>query len=76
MRISNPLHFTEQHRFLVCRDFSLSPIDQQMLATVYQPLVGSDAYGLYMLLFHQLPADQTGYSRPEQQRKLFLSIGF
>lgn len=75
MRISNPLHFTEQHRFLVCRDFSLSPIDQQMLATVYQPLVGSDAYGLYMLLFHQLPADQTGYSRPEQQRKLFLSIG-
>lgn len=74
MRISNPLHFTEQHRFCTCRDFALSPIDHKMLSTIYQPIIGADSLGLYMLLFQQLPADQAGYSPPEQQRKLFLSL--
>lgn len=74
MRIQNPLHFTEQHHFCVCRDFSLSPVDYRMLSSVYQPMVGSRATGLYMLLFQQIPSDRIGYSAPEQQRKLFLGM--
>src|SRR5690625_2353688 len=74
MRITNPLHFTEQHRFSVYRDFSLSPLDYKMLATVYQPIVGALAIGLYTQLFQQLPAEQVGYSELDLQRALFLAV--
>lgn len=65
MRITNPLHFTEQHRFSVYREFSLSSLDYKMLAAVYQPIVGALAVGLYSQLFQQIPAEQIGYSELE-----------
>lgn len=75
MRISNLLHFTENHQFLIYRDFSLSSLDYRMLSQVYQPMVGAQAIALYQALVYQLPADQSGYSPLEQQRKLFLTLG-
>lgn len=74
MRIHNILHFTENHRFQIYRDFSLSSLDYKMLTAIYQPMVGHAAMSLYHALFQQLPADQCGYSKLEQQRKLFLSL--
>lgn len=75
MRITNPLLFTENHRFVVYRDFSFGPLEQKMMACVYQPLVGAMATGLYYQLCQQLPADRVGYSGLDQQRKLFLALG-
>src|SRR5690625_4513748 len=74
MRITNPLHFTEQHRFSVFREFSLSPLDYKILASIYQPIVGALAIGLYTQLFQQLPAEQVGYSELDLQRSLFLAL--
>lgn len=71
MRLGNPLFFTENHRFAVFRDFSPGPADGKMLASAYQPMVGAGAIGLYSLMVHQLPAERTGWSNPELQRKLF-----
>jgi replication initiation and membrane attachment protein len=75
MRISNIHHYTEQHRFIVHRDFALSPLDNKMLTQAYQPMVGGGALSLYMTLYSQIPSDRVGYSAPEQHRKLFRSLG-
>ncbi|MFH5181980.1 helicase DnaB [Paenibacillus sp. TAB 01] len=74
MRITNMLHFSEYHRFVVMRDFSLSSLDMKMLSTIYQPMIGAYAVSLYHTLFLQLPADKVGSSLMEQQRKLFLAL--
>lgn len=74
MRITNLLHFTENHRFTVYRNFSLGPLDYKMLHSVYQPMIGSLAVSLYHVLYQQLTSDQAGFSPLEQQRKLFLAI--
>jgi len=74
VRLGNPLFFTENHRFTVYRDFSLGPAESRMLASAYQPMVGAAAVGLYMLLLHQLPADRTGWSALDLQRKLFAGM--
>lgn len=74
MKIANLLHFTENHRFQIYRDFSLSSLDYKMLNMIYQPMVGTDAIALYNVLFQQLPSDKCGYSALEQQRKLFLAL--
>lgn len=75
MRMNNMLHYTENHRYCVYRDFSLSPVDEKMLGLIYQPMVGALAVGLYRLLSEQVPLDQVGYSLVEQQRGLFLTLG-
>lgn len=75
MRINNMLQFTENHRYCVYRDFSLSPVDDKMLGLIYQPMVGAVAVALYRLLAEQVPLDQIGYSAIEQQRNLFLTLG-
>jgi len=74
MRITNILHFTENHRFYVYRDFSLSGLDLRMLSDIYQPMIGGLAVSVYLTLCQQVPADQVGFSSLEQQRKLFLSL--
>ncbi|CAG7647316.1 helicase DnaB [Paenibacillus allorhizosphaerae] len=74
MRITNMLHFSEYHRFYVGRDFALSTMDYKMLSSVYQPMIGAYAIGIYHTLFQQLPADKVGFSAVEQQRKLFLAL--
>ncbi|WP_334077922.1 DnaD domain protein [Paenibacillus sanfengchensis] len=75
MRMNNMLHFTENHRYCVYRDFSLSPVDDKMLGLIYQPMVGALAIAFYRLLAEQVPIDQVGYSAVEQQRGLFLTMG-
>ncbi|WP_342773086.1 DnaD domain protein [Paenibacillus flagellatus] len=72
--MTNMLHFTENHRFCVYRDFSLSGLDYRMLSGIYQPMIGAFAIGVYQTLFQQVPGDRTGYSELEQQRKLFLAL--
>lgn len=67
-------HFTENHRFVVSRDFSLSPFNHKVLHVMYQPMIGAMASCLYQTLYHQLPEDMTGYAKPEQQREIFLSL--
>ncbi|MFC5447570.1 DnaD domain protein [Paenibacillus aestuarii] len=74
MRMTNMLHFTENHRFCVSRDFSLSSLDYKMLAMMYQPMIGGYATSLYQVLYQQISADRVGYSPLEQQRKLFLLL--
>ncbi|MED4609266.1 MULTISPECIES: DnaD domain protein [Paenibacillus] len=74
MRITNMLHFSEYHRFVVNRDFALSSLDYKVLTSMYQPMVGAFALSVYYTLYHQLPADQVGFSPIEQQRKLFLTM--
>lgn len=74
MRMNNMLHFTENHRYCVYRDFCLSPVDGKMLGLVYQPMVGAFAVSLYRLLTEQVPLEQVGYSAVEQQRKLFMTL--
>jgi replication initiation and membrane attachment protein len=74
MRITNMLHFTENHRFTVQRDFSLSSLDYKMLNMMYQPMVGAYAISLYHTLYQQLSAEKVGWSPLEQQRRLFLSL--
>ncbi|MEF3354613.1 DnaD domain protein [Paenibacillus sp. GYB006] len=75
MRVKNMLHFTENHRYCVFREFGLSSLDERMLSSAYQPMVGAFAISLYHLLFQHIRADQIGYSGMEQQRKLFLTLG-
>ncbi len=75
MRMTNPLHFSENHRFMIYRDFSLSPLDLRMISIIYQPMVGAYAISLYLLLNHQLPAEKIGYTKADQLRKLFLALG-
>jgi replication initiation and membrane attachment protein len=74
MRITNMLHFTENHRFCVNRDFSLSSLDYKMLTMMYQPMVGAYAITLYQTLYQQLSSERIGYSPLEQQRRLFLML--
>lgn len=74
MRMTNMLHFTENHRFCVFRDFSLSSLDYKMLTKMYQPMVGAFAIGVYSTLYQQLEGDRVGFSSLEQQRTLFLSL--
>ncbi len=74
MRVSNRLEFTENHRYVAYRDFALSGLDRKMLTHLYQPMVGAFAVGLYLLLYHHLGDDKTGYTVPEAQRKLFLGL--
>ena len=68
------LHFTENHRFCVNREFSLSSLDYKMLAMMYQPMIGGLAISLYQALYLQMSAEKVGYSPMEQQRKLFLLL--
>ncbi|MFP4977258.1 DnaD domain protein [Paenibacillus sp. CN-4] len=75
MRMSNIHYFTEHHRYCVYREFGLSALDQRMLTSVYQPMVGAFAIGLYRLLFEHVPSEAIGYSAPDQQRRLFLTLG-
>lgn len=74
MKITNMLHFTEQHRYVVKRNFSLSALDYKMLTMIYQPMIGGYAISIYYTLYHHLKADVLGASEQEQQRKLFLSL--
>ncbi|MFC5702926.1 DnaD domain protein [Cohnella faecalis] len=74
MRVSNILEFTENHRYTVYRDFALSGLDRAVLTRLYQPMVGAFAIGLYLLLYHQMGDDRTGYAAPDSQRKLFLGL--
>ncbi|WP_138495226.1 helicase DnaB [Paenibacillus pinistramenti] len=75
MRINNLHHYTENHRYCVYRDFDLGTVSHKMLSLIYQPMVGGFAISLYHFLFQQVPLDQVGYSKLEQQRHLFLSLG-
>ncbi len=74
MRINQPYHFTENHRFCVHREFALSPLQHKMLSHMYQPMIGPLAVSLYATMYAQLPSDRTGFSSLEQQRKLFLAM--
>lgn len=74
MLITNMHHFTENHRFSVYRDFSLSGLDYRMLNSMYQPMIGAFAIGIYTTLCQQLPSEKIGFSPLEQQRKLFFSL--
>jgi replication initiation and membrane attachment protein len=74
MRITNLHHFTENHRFCIYRDFSLSGLNYRMLTNIYQPMIGAFAVALYTTLYQQLPSEMTGFSALEQQRKLFFSL--
>lgn len=75
MRMNNMLHFTENHRYCVYRDFGLSAVDGRMLSLIYQPMVGAFAIGFYRLLAERISMEQVGYSPIEQQRDLFLTLG-
>ncbi|RTE08813.1 DnaD domain protein [Paenibacillus whitsoniae] len=74
MRMTNMLHFTENHRFSVSREFSLSSLDYKMLAMMYQPMIGGLAVSFYQVLYQQLSAEKIGFSPLEQQRRLFLLL--
>jgi replication initiation and membrane attachment protein len=74
MKMSSLMHFTENHRFTVFRDGTLGSLEVKMMTGAYQPMIGVVAAGLYSLLQQQLPADQSGYTPLEQQRKLFQSL--
>lgn len=75
MRMSNMHHFTEHHRYVAYREFSLSELDLKMLSHVYQPMVGAFAIGMYQLLCQHVASDKTGYSAVDAQRRLFLLLG-
>jgi len=75
MRVSNLLEFTENHRFLATRGFSLCATDRKLLSLLYQPLVGAFAIGLYYELYHRLGEEEIGCSSLEAQRSLFLGLG-
>ncbi|WP_314589597.1 DnaD domain protein [Paenibacillus terrigena] len=75
MRISNLMQFTEHHRYCTFRDFSLSGMDSKMLSYIYQPMVGGLAISFYQFLYQHISSDRVGYSRIEQQRRLFLTLG-
>jgi Replication initiation/membrane attachment protein len=75
MRIEHAHQFTEHHRYVVYRDFSMSPLDRKTLSLIYQPMIGASAVSLYHLLYHQIDETRTGYSRPDAQRGLLLGLG-
>lgn len=75
MKIQSSLHFTENHRFCMFRDFSIGPLQETVLSRMYQPMTGALAVALYRVLHQQLPADRVGCSALETQRILFLSLG-
>lgn len=56
------------------RDFAISPLQQKMLTSVYQPMLGGLAVSFYLTLYSMLPPDKAGYSSIEQQQRLFLSL--
>ncbi|MNJ51106.1 hypothetical protein D3C77_464020 [compost metagenome] len=58
MRMNNMLHFTENHRYCVYRDFGLSAVDGRMLSLIYQPMVGAFAIGFYRLLAERVSLEQ------------------
>jgi replication initiation and membrane attachment protein len=68
------LQFTENHQFYIFRHFSLSALDESVLAKFYQPMVGAYALSVYRLLYQQITAEKAGYSALDQQRTLFLSL--
>jgi replication initiation and membrane attachment protein len=74
MKVTNLLHFTENHRFAVSRSFGLGALSNKMLSCIYQPMIGPGAIALFHTLHQQLPADKVGRSRLEQQRKLFMQL--
>lgn len=74
MRITNVLDLTEQHRYCVLRDFSLSNLDFKLLNLVYQPMVGAYAVSLFYTLYGQIAADRTGYSAVDMMKRLFLML--
>lgn len=71
MKITNILQFTENHRYYIYRDFSLSPVDEKMVSSIYQSMIGAFAIGLYQMMYRHIPIEQVGYSGIEQQRRLF-----
>lgn len=75
MKLDHMFDFTENHRFYMLREFSLSPMDDKVLSLMYQPMIGIGACALYKLLSVQLPSERLGYSEVEQQRKLFMGLG-
>lgn len=75
MRIGNLLQFTENHRYYIFRDFSLSSLDYKMLTLVYQPMIGGLAVALFQQLYHGVPEGHSGYSGLEPQRRLLLGLG-
>lgn len=75
MRMSHILNFTENHRYVVYRDFGIGPLESRMLNMVYQPMLGAFAIALYRVLAEQVQLEQVGYSAVEQQRGLFLTLG-
>ncbi|MFD1956177.1 helicase DnaB [Paenibacillus thailandensis] len=75
MRIGNFLQYTENHRYYIFRDFSLSGLDHKMLSQVYQPMIGGMAVALYLQLYYEVPEGRAGYSPLEAQRKLLLGLG-
>lgn len=74
MKITNMLHFTENHPFCMYRDFSLSGMDYRMLSGVYQPMVGAFAVGVYTTLYQSLSDGKVGFSSWEQQRAIFMAL--
>jgi replication initiation and membrane attachment protein len=75
MKINNPLDYTENHRFTVFRESSLSPLQLKSLHHLYLPMIGPESVALYMALHQQLPSEMSGYSPLVEQRKLFLALG-
>lgn len=75
MRVSNLLEFTEHHRFVAARDFTLGAAERKLLSLLYQPMVGAFAIGLYHDLYHRIGEDEVGCSELEPQRSLFLGLG-
>ncbi|AOZ91994.1 DnaD domain protein [Paenibacillus crassostreae] len=75
MRIKSLLNYTENHQYYVYRNFCLSSLDDRMLSSIYQPMVGAFAISFYRLLFQQIPIEKIGYSNIDQQRHLFLTLG-
>ncbi|MFC7152565.1 DnaD domain protein [Cohnella cellulosilytica] len=69
------MEFTENHRFIVSRDFALSSLDRKVFVGLYQPITGAVSAAFYQLLYHQMAEDGSGISAPESQRKLFLGLG-
>jgi len=75
MRMTNLHEFTEHHRYYIYRGFSLSALDHKTIQLIYQPMVGAEAAGLYLLLYHGVDEGRVGYSALDTQRRLFLGLG-
>lgn len=75
MRVSNLLEFTENHRYLVGRDFALCALDRKLLGSLYQPIVGAVSASLYQVLYMAQEEEKIGFSPLEPQRRLFVGLG-